>query len=42
MFVIGKPLQLNLIIACKVGAYPSEAPLGCSTLGLAPGLTPKH
>ncbi len=36
-----KPFQLNLMFADKVGAYPSEAPFRCSTLGQAPG-THKH
>jgi hypothetical protein len=41
-FVPGKPFQPSLMFAGKVGAYPSEAPLSCSTLGWAPGLTHKH
>ncbi len=30
------------ILAGKAGAYPSEAPFKCSTLGQFPGLTHKH
>ena len=33
MFVPGKPFQPSLIFAGKAGAYPSEAPCRCSTLG---------
>jgi len=39
--------QARLFITCKVfadksGAYPSEIPFRCSTLGQVPGLTHKH
>jgi hypothetical protein len=30
------------MFASKVGAYMSESPFRCSTLGWAPGLTHKH
>ncbi len=40
--VPGKLLQPSLMIASKARAYPSEAPLRCSTLGQAPGLIHKH
>jgi hypothetical protein len=36
LFVPGKPLQASLMFAGKAGAYPSEAPFMCSSLGLAP------
>jgi hypothetical protein len=42
MFVPGRPFQPSLIFVDKAGAYPSEAPFKCSTLGSAPGLTHKH
>jgi len=29
----GKPLQPSLMFVGKAGAYPSEAPFKCSTLG---------
>ncbi len=32
----------SVMFVGKAGAYLSEAPFRCSTLGLAPGLTPKH
>ncbi len=38
MFV---PFHNSLILACKVGAYLSEASFRCSTLELAPRLTYK-
>jgi len=33
VFVPGKPFKPSLIFAGKAGAYPSEAPFRCSTLG---------
>jgi hypothetical protein len=33
VFVLGKPFQHCVMIAGKAGAYPSEAPFRCSTLG---------
>jgi hypothetical protein len=42
MFVRDKPFQSSLKLASKARAYPSEAPVKCSTLGKAPGLTHKH
>ncbi len=42
MFVPGRPFQARLIFVSKAGAFPSEALLRCSTLGLSPGLTHKH
>ncbi len=42
MFVPGKPFQPSLVFAGKNGAYPSEAPFSCSTLGYTPDLTHKH
>jgi hypothetical protein len=30
------------MFAGKLGAYPSEAPFKCSTLGQAPGIIRKH
>ncbi len=38
MYVLGKLFQHSLLFVSKVGAYPSEAPFMCSTLGLE-GLT---
>jgi hypothetical protein len=32
----------SLMFAGKAGAYPSEAPFRCSTLGWVPVLTHKH
>ncbi len=32
-FVPGKLLRSSLMFAGKAGAYQSEAPFGCSTLG---------
>ncbi len=42
MFVPGKPFQHSLVFAGKAETYPSDAPLKCSTLGSAPGLTHKY
>ncbi len=39
MFVPGKPFQPSITVAGKAGAYPSEAPIRFSSIGLAPGLT---
>ncbi len=33
VFVPGKPLQPSLMFLGEAGAYPSEAPFRCSTLG---------
>jgi hypothetical protein len=33
VFVSGKPFQPSLMFQGKAGAYPSEAPFRCSTLG---------
>jgi hypothetical protein len=33
VFVPGKPFQPSLMFAGKAGAYPSEAPFTCCTLG---------
>ncbi len=41
VFVPGKPFQASLVFASKAEANPSEAPLQCSTLEWAPGLTLK-
>ncbi len=41
-FVLGKPFQPSLMFAVKAGAYLTEAPFRCSTLGQAPDLTHKH
>jgi hypothetical protein len=41
MFVPGKLFQPSLMFVGKTGAYPSEAPFRCSTLGYAPGLIHK-
>ncbi len=38
MFVPVQPFQLRLMFAGKVGAYPTEVPVRCSTLGLLPSL----
>ncbi len=38
----GKLLQPSLIFAGKAGAYPSEPPFSCSTLGLALYFTNKY
>ena len=38
MFVPSKPFQPSLIFVGKAGAYPSEQPFRCSTLGSAPAL----
>jgi hypothetical protein len=40
--VPGKLFQQILMFASKAGAYMSEAPFSCSTLGLSPGLSHKH
>jgi hypothetical protein len=51
VFVIGKPFQTSLMFAGEARAYPSEAPIGCSTLWIIlgehhmvfpPQLTRKH
>ncbi len=42
MFNPGKPFQSGLLFAGMAEAFPSEAPLRCSTLGYAPGFTRKH
>ncbi len=54
MFVAGNPFQPSIMISSKTEAYPrveyaskegahsSKAPLRCSTLVSAPGLTRKH
>jgi len=42
LFVLGKPFQPILMFAGKAGAYPSEAPFRCCTLGYAAGLIHKH
>jgi hypothetical protein len=42
VFLPGKPFLPSLMSVGKAGAYLSEAPFGCSTLVLAPGLTQKH
>ncbi len=42
MFVPDKLFQPSLMFVGKSGAYPSEAPVGCSTLVSAPDLTHKH
>ncbi len=42
MFVPGKPFQPCLMFAGMAGAYLSEVPFRCSTLGWAPCLTRKH
>jgi len=39
VFVPDKPVQPSLLFAGKTGAYPSEEPLRCSTLGYVPDLT---
>ncbi len=39
VFVPCKAFQTSLIFAYKAGAYTSEAPFRCSTLGKDPGLT---
>jgi len=36
--VLDKPFQPSLMFVGKAGAYPSESPLRCSTLGQAPAL----
>ncbi len=41
MFVSGKPFQPGLMFLSKTGAYPSEAPLKCSTLALPASITPE-
>ncbi len=33
MFAPGEPVQRSQMFAGKAGAYPSEAPLRCNTLG---------
>ncbi len=33
VFVLGRPFQPSLLIAAKDGAYLSEAPFSCYTLG---------
>ncbi len=38
VFVSGKPFQLSLMLPGKEGAYPSEAPLRCSTLSVSNAL----
>ncbi len=38
MYVPGKPFQPSLMFAGKAGAYPSEAPFRCSSLGSYPRL----
>ncbi len=40
--VPGKLFQPSLMFAGKAGAYTSEVPFRCSTLGWAPGFTHKH
>jgi hypothetical protein len=42
VFVRGKPFQPSLMILDKNKAYSSEAPVRCSTLYKASGLTYKH
>jgi len=42
VFVPGKPFQPSPMFSGMGGAYLSEAPFRCSTLGQAPGLTHKH
>ncbi len=42
MFVTDKPFHPSLLFVSKVRADPSEAPMRCSTLFWAPGLTHKH
>jgi hypothetical protein len=37
-----KPYQLSPMFAAKSRAYPREAPIRCSTLGYASGLTRKY
>ncbi len=41
-FITNKPFQPSLMFAGKAGAFPSEAPFKCSTLGLAPDFIHKH
>jgi len=41
-FVIGRPFQPNIMFSNKARAYPSEAPCGCSIVGLAFYLTHTH
>ncbi len=42
MFVIGERLQPSLMLACKVGAYPSEAPFTLLHYGKLLTLPKKH
>jgi len=42
VFVPGKPFQTSLTFESKAAAYPSEAPIMCSTLRYAPGHTSKR
>jgi hypothetical protein len=41
VFAPGRAFQLSEMFGSKVGAYLIETPIGCYTLGLAPGLTHK-
>jgi hypothetical protein len=42
MFVPGKRFQSSLIFVGKIGAYLSEVPFRCSTLGYSPGFICEH
>ncbi len=42
VFVPGKPFQPSLLFAGNSGAYPSEAPFRCSTIGQAPSLSHRN
>jgi hypothetical protein len=42
VFAHGKPFQDSIVFASKAGAYPSETPFRCSTLGQTPGLAHKQ
>jgi len=41
VLVPGKPFQPSLRLSNEAEAYPSQAPLSCSTLGQAPDVTHK-